>query len=367
MAGSKSTFASFIQRHLKYGNLFGCIYLTWRGGRVVGHTGRVPNLVRLTMAIQFVYMLSQISAILTIPQSFLDTAEAIVFTSAFIISFLLRLEPYPDRDVIHLLNHCCGSKGDSDYPAESGLLFSRLSYFFAMVEFLYVESAMFMLLITILLPCKAPLLSSHLCHHTFYDLHHLIAYLLLPVIEFVIMSWMIVGGAHYCCLVLISSISFLHLEFQKFKKSQNIAKIKGYRKLQMFEKLVNSTLKDKILPIFAYAIPLMQIFVGFMAAKMMTMTPLNPRVALFAYGYVGAILMSVLTLTSAGMVNTLSAGWIKSGNGKERSTKIGRKLHTSLAPLKIRFANNFVDKLTPLVMQEFCVSQSVTLLILTGF
>lgn len=78
---------------------------------MVGHTGRVPNLVRLTMAIQFVYMLSQISAILTIPQSFLDTAEAIVFTSAFIISFLLRLEPYPDRDVIHLLNHCCGSKG----------------------------------------------------------------------------------------------------------------------------------------------------------------------------------------------------------------------------------------------------------------
>lgn len=114
MAASKSTFASYIQRPLKYGNLFGCVYPTWRGWQVVRPTGRAKNLVRITILTQFVYILSQISAILTIPQPFLDTGEAVALTSAFIISFLLRLESHPDGDVIHLLNHCCRTKGDEN-------------------------------------------------------------------------------------------------------------------------------------------------------------------------------------------------------------------------------------------------------------
>ncbi|OXA48054.1 Alpha-D-ribose 1-methylphosphonate 5-triphosphate synthase subunit PhnL [Folsomia candida] len=346
MAASKSTFASYIQRPLKYGNLFGCVYPTWRGWQVVRPTGRAKNLVRITILTQFVYILSQISAILTIPQPFLDTGEAVALTSAFIISFLLRFR-LPRRKWNHffppviLLLH-----GGNSLPRIARLHSSRNN--------LPPLQSTPVVLPSVPPPPNLPATPSHSLPSS---AHHRV----------LIISWIIVGGAHYCCLILISSTSFLLLEFQKFAKSQNIAKIKAYRKLQMFEKLVNSTLKGRILPIFAYAIPLLQIFVGFVTAKMITIQPLNPRVGLFAYGYVGAILMSVLTLTSAGMVNTLSKEWIKSGNGKERSTNIGRKMHASLAPLKIRFANNFVDKLTPLVMQEFCVSQSVTLLILTGF
>lgn len=37
----------------------------------------------------------------------------------------------------------------------------------------------------------------------------------------------------------------------------------------------------------------------------------------------------------------------------------------SLGPLKIQFGNNFVEALTPLVVQEFCVQQTISLLLLT--
>jgi hypothetical protein len=43
-----------------------------------------------------------------------------------------------------------------------------------------------------------------------------------------------------------------------------------------------------------------------------------------------------------------------------------KKVLKSVSKNKIRFGGNFVDDLTPLVFLDFCVSQTVSLMLLTG-
>lgn len=63
------------------------------------------------------------------------------------------------------------------------------------------------------------------------------------------------------------------------------------------------------------------------------------------------------------MVYGKSCKYLMGMKGKVKG-KAEMKLLKSYAPLKVRFGGNFMDQLTPLVIQEFCSVQTANLLLL---
>lgn len=69
---------------------------------------------------------------------------------------------------------------------------------------------------------------------------------------------------------------------------------------------------------------------------------------MFLLIYLFDLAFTLQIFSSAAKVNTASRKWIKSCKGKN-TKKFQRKIHKSLAPLRLMSGNNFVDVLTPLV------------------
>lgn len=133
-----------------------------------------------------------------------------------------------------------------------------------------------------------------------------------------------------------------------------------YRKLLVLEKWINSCMRHRVFLTIALVVPNMQIFFGFMSIKMLNSKDADiSRKAILLYFYWALTIFSMLTFTSAAKVNTLSDSWLKK-QSFDRSHD--RKVLNSLIPLKLEFGNNFVEGLTPLVVQEFCVRQTASLL-----
>lgn len=58
----------------------------------------------------------------------------------------------------------------------------------------------------------------------------------------------------------------------------------------------------------------------------------------------------------------MAEDWIKRVKSRGRKSTYLRKAHRSFRPLRLEIGNNFVGRLTPLVIQEFCIKQTASLL-----
>lgn len=86
-------------------------------------------------------------------------------------------------------------------------------------------------------------------------------------------------------------------------------------------------------------------------------------------------MVAILALQSAGMVSNLvifggagtifssSAKWLKVVQNQQRND-FRRRVVKSMRPLRIYFGSNYVDNLTTLVIQHFCMIQTMNLLLL---
>jgi hypothetical protein len=88
------------------------------------------------------------------------------------------------------------------------------------------------------------------------------------------------------------------------------------------------------------------------------------RAAMFLIIYIAVFIFTVATFSFAAKINTMSNQWIKDSKPKCKR-KLERRMRKSLMPLKLYFGNNFVDGLTPLVIQDFCARQTASLLLVT--
>lgn len=74
---------------------------------------------------------------------------------------------------------------------------------------------------------------------------------------------------------------------------------------------------------------------------------------------------NVLLFSGSGVVNRKSAEAVKVMQMRVGPKgKIERKVIASLTTVKVWFASNFVDSCTPLIIQSFCASQTMNLLLL---
>ncbi|OXA40964.1 hypothetical protein Fcan01_24333 [Folsomia candida] len=137
-----------------------------------------------------------------------------------------------------------------------------------------------------------------------------------------------------------------------------------YRKVQVFEKLLNACTRERIFLKTAILAPTFQIMLSVVSIKMIQMGQ-GIFAVMFTWVYFFALGFTLLAFSAAAKVFGASQEWISGCKLAADKSKCARRFHKSLRPLRLQFGNNFVEVLTPLIVQEFCVSQAISFLLVT--
>lgn len=233
-----------------------------------------------------------------------------------------------------------------------------------MVEYVY---KMFPILIAVqifMIPCQLPFIGSILLNScSGWTNDFVMIRLGLSVFEFVNTALVLVPPIPYILFVLVSAIMLLWNECAMAHGDQSTMK---YRNLQVLEKLVNSCVRYRILPVLTGVCPIVQIFAGYIITKFHSSMKISHLVFIMIMDYF-CTLYSVMVLTAAGSIYAKSSGWIekaKNACSKDKEKKIRRREIRSMMPIRIWFGSNFVDTLTALVIEDFCIGQIISLLLM---
>lgn len=105
------------------------------------------------------------------------------------------------------------------------------------------------------------------------------------------------------------------------------------------------------------------VFSFFVSTKLVHVIAL-PGFAFFPLALVDCAVIILFELTIAGFVHAKSNQLLNSWEKVGRKSGIRMSIK-SLTPLKVRMGSNYVDKFTALVVLDFCVSQTASLLMMS--
>lgn len=178
--------------------------------------------------------------------------------------------------------------------------------------------------------------------------------------------WQIIASVvPYAAFILLLGILFLWDETETVIRHGNGGFLRRYRNLQVLEKLVNSCVRYRIFSIVAMASPILQVFAGFALVKHHSSLELSHLVFLGMEVFMSFFFGNIVIFGGAGAIFGKSKGLLVKEANRCRSHKILRREIQALMPLKIWLGSNFVDVLTPIVIQHFCIVQTMNLLLLT--
>lgn len=231
--------------------------------------------------------------------------------------------------------------------------------------------------LSIIWPCFPSLFSSLLCH---LDGNNSQLWRWtqagLAIFEFILYRTLCLSGIHYAISTAGTSMAALWLDCKKLLLLNSTIFIRNndyryrddeftrYSNLKVFEKIVNSCVKDRIFLTLALVGPLLQVLVGFSIIKIGHFP--NPVIIIgLLIIYVAILTMTMSYFSVAAHLNRISIGWMN--RQKEICVrKEDRKRLRATTSIRVEFGNNFVEALTPLVVQEFCIHNTVSLLLLTN-
>ncbi|OXA45218.1 hypothetical protein Fcan01_20143 [Folsomia candida] len=337
------------------------------GGKISLISKKKERLVLSFTVLQLMVIIVRIWSIATTRANLLESILGVAIASLTVIGFVVRCDPVPDYVQVQFLNYVFTSKDVLSDKATRFLPY--LALFFNVVEFGYYSVSTLLSLLALFLPCQPGLTSSVICSSdavlpndlVFKFLH----ILFFPTVEFLISMQVTVGTAYNFVTVLLTGVTFLWLECAFFIKcyQKEFASLADYRKIQIFEKILNSCTREGIFLKFVILIPSLQMLISFVVIKMLH-SGHDFLAVMFVWMYVIILGSTLLTFSAAAKVYDTSTKWIEGCRGGERK-KYARKMHRSLIPLRLYFGNNFVEILTPLLVQEYCVRQTATFLLLT--
>ncbi|OXA49352.1 hypothetical protein Fcan01_15383 [Folsomia candida] len=117
----------------------------------------------------------------------------------------------------------------------------------------------------------------------------------------------------------------------------------------------------------ALVMPGVQILLCYTAMQAVHSEQISKFVAfLFVQTYLTILTFSIFLFSATAQINNVSTKWILECKTLGR-TRLEMRMQKSLTSLRLEFGNNFVEALTPLVVQDFCVRQTVSGLFLTGY
>lgn len=89
------------------------------------------------------------------------------------------------------------------------------------------------------------------------------------------------------------------------------------------------------------------------------------QVSFFLVTYVNIFVYGMVILNFTTAIHVKADDFVRRSKleGGENASYF-RKVRKSFRPLRLEFGNNYVDRSTPLVMQEFCIRQTASLVLL---
>ncbi|OXA40279.1 hypothetical protein Fcan01_24857 [Folsomia candida] len=169
------------------------------------------------------------------------------------------------------------------------------------------------------------------------------------------------------CKVVMASKS-IHLptgQIERIRTTPDLqACIKLYKYIQIYEKSFNAFLQPRVIPAIITCVPAIQIIALYVCLNHNEDIEM-PGFLVFPLLLVDGFGTVILIFTLASHVHNSSENvmqTLKKSVGKLTGNKSGlmRQIR-SLSVLKIKFGSNFIDRGTPLVMETFCINQTVSL------
>lgn len=193
----------------------------------------------------------------------------------------------------------------------------------------------------------------------------------IAAVEFVLYMQAVSWGAHHVNYSLLLLVAIFWGNCQQFLKQQigNSKKIEEivlqYRKIQISERIHNSIFRTRIFLPLMCALPLIQVLSG-VAFLTLFHSESWFSLAVFLLAYLESWFADMLSVTAGSVIYTKTNEWILGCRGWDGKRSYGRKVLKSFRPLRLEFGNNYIDRLTPLVMQEFCIRNTASILLLSG-
>jgi ABC-type uncharacterized transport system fused permease/ATPase subunit len=187
----------------------------------------------------------------------------------------------------------------------------------------------------------------------------------------------VISGSYFVFTIMLFCVLFFWIKCQtelKLKYWNNIDELmfESYKKLQVFEKILNPAIRNRIFPVIALYLPVIQLVLGFVVIKLFhsidspdseNISFLNLRTGLFLFIYVMILSFNLILGTAASKINTLSKSWINKTCKRNCKSKLTRKMAKSLLPLRLYFGSNYMSNLTPLKIQDFTARRTITSLL----
>jgi hypothetical protein len=143
----------------------------------------------------------------------------------------------------------------------------------------------------------------------------------------------------------------------------DVTDVNEFRKAQLFERLLNSCVRSNLFPIAAVVSPTVQILCAFALIHSHYLLGIS-ELLFFGIFFFDSVMINVLFFTGAKQVFSNSGEWLDKMQRKHGKNKVQRRVLKSMLPLRVWFGSNWVDRMTPLVIQDFCSIQTVNLLLL---
>lgn len=232
----------------------------------------------------------------------------------------------------------------------------------------------FITCMALLFPCKPPLMGSMLhqnleeCGGSYnYIVCVNLQKLIVASFEFIVSKQGTISSLHYAIYSLLMGIIYLSIKCESLSRTKNPAM--AFREVQVLERVVNANIRWRLFPVTMGFIPIVQIFAGFAIVKLSSSGINWLKLAMFGLVFLEVLVFNLITVSSAANICNKSMDWLKTQKLREsgeHGTKAMRKFWRSCPPLKLRMGNNFVDRLTPLIVQQFCSVQTMSLILLSN-
>lgn len=139
--------------------------------------------------------------------------------------------------------------------------------------------------------------------------------------------------------------------------------IANYRRLQLLGVLNTLCSARRLIPTVVVGFPALQFVTSFVAIKHGDKIDW-PEFGMFPLVYFDGFFINVVMFTAASWIYEDSSKLLKKLKSQKLTAQL-RKTLIALPPLKVRFGDNFVDSCTPLVIQDFCVQNTASALLLS--
>lgn len=233
-------------------------------------------------------------------------------------------------------------------------------------------------LVVFLIPCKPPFLGSILVQKDFcrdimtnWNVTNLAIRVSLAGLDFLVMMQLCYVVNYYAYHVLLTGQYFLWIQGYDLLRSlgtrdPDLDFLLEYRKLQVVEALLRQAVRWRVFPAVSVIMPACQVLSSFALIKLHDSMPMSSILLMIDIIMASGVFSTVVFIIAAKSYSVskecLEENRRVGGRGRIREEKKAQK---SLKPVRVQFGNNFVEPLTPLIFQQFCVEHTASLLMLS--